>query len=193
MDRDDVRRSKRLSLVLRHRPASVGIELDEQGWTDIEPLLAALARHGMPMSREQLDRVVEINDKQRFEWDRSGDRIRARQGHTVPVELGLDPTEPPPLLFHGTPRRSVQSILASGLDRRGRHHVHLSEDVDAARRVGARRGEPAVLAVDAAAMAADSHTFWRTPNGVWLTQEVPPRFLSLVDQRLSCPARRPGP
>ena len=181
MDRDDVRRSKRLSLVLRHRPASVGVELDEQGWTDVGRLLAALSRHGTPMTREQLSRVVETNDKQRFECDRSGDRIRARQGHTVPIELGLEPTEPPSVLFHGTPHRSVQSILASGLDPRGRHHVHLSEDVDTARRVGARRGEPAVLAVDAAAMVAARHTFWRTTNGVWLTEEVAPRFISLVD------------
>jgi putative RNA 2'-phosphotransferase len=121
MDRDDVRRSKRLALVLRHRPGSVGIQIDGQGWTDVAQLLEALAQHGTPMSREQLARVVESNDKQRFEWDRSSDRIRARQGHTVPVDLGLEPTDPPDLLFHGTPRRSVRSILASGLEPRGRH------------------------------------------------------------------------
>ena len=181
MDRGDVRRSKRLALVLRHRPSSIGIELDEHGWTDVGTLLNALAEHGTSMSRDELRRVVDDNDKQRFEWDEVDDRIRARQGHTVPVELDLPPMTPPALLFHGTARRSVGSILATGLDPRGRHHVHLSEDEATARRAGARRGEHTVLVVDAAAMAAAGHAFWRTSNGVWLTDEVPPQFIRTAD------------
>jgi putative RNA 2'-phosphotransferase len=178
LDRDDVRRSRLVARVLRHRPGSVGIVLDPQGWTDVTGLLEALAAHGHPVSRTDLERVVRHNDKQRFEWDTASDRIRARQGHSVEVDLGLSPTDPPDRLYHGTPRRSVERILATGLEPRGRHHVHLSADAETARRVGARRGEPVILAVDAAAMAREGLLFWRTTNGVWLTETVPPRFLS---------------
>lgn len=177
-DRDDVRLSKHLSLVLRHRPGSVGLELDPRGWVEVAALLAALGQHGRSVTREDLDRVVRTNDKQRFEWDRAGDRIRARQGHSVPVELGLAPAEPPAVLFHGTTQRVVPAILAEGLRRQQRHHVHLSPDAATARRVGARRGEPVVLEVDAAGMARAGHRFWRTANGVWLADRVPPEFLT---------------
>src|SRR3712207_4805317 len=106
MRRADVALSKRLSLVLRHRPASVGLELDEQGWVDVTALLDAFAERGTPVSRDDLARVVDTNDKQRFEWDHGTDRIRARQGHSVAVDLGLRPADPPAVLFHGTPRRT---------------------------------------------------------------------------------------
>ncbi len=177
MDRDDVRRSKRLALVLRHRPAAVGITLDAHGWVDVTTLLDALARSGDRMSREELDRVVRTNDKQRFEWDRDADRIRARQGHSVAVDLELQPLPPPPVLFHGTTRAHLPSIMATGLEPRGRHHVHLSVDEETARRVGGRRGRPVVLVVDAAAAASSGHTFWRTTNGIWLTDHVPAELL----------------
>jgi putative RNA 2'-phosphotransferase len=176
----DVRRSKRLALVLRHRPGSVGLALDEHGWVPVPALLDALARHGSSMTREDLARVVDENDKQRFEWDREADRIRARQGHSLHVDLGLAPETPPSVLFHGTPRRTLDPILADGLEPRGRQHVHLSPDVETARRVGARRGEAVVLVVDAAALAATGATFWRSTNGVWLTDHVPPEFLSVL-------------
>ncbi len=120
------------------------------------------------------------NDKQRFEWDVAADRIRARQGHSVPVELDLAPSTPPAVLFHGTPTRNLDSILATGLDRRQRHHVHLSPDRDTAAVVGARRGEHVVLVVDAARMHADGHEFWVTGNGVWLTDSVPASYLDVV-------------
>ena len=176
----DVRRSKRLALVLRHRPGAVGVRLDEQGWVEVTALLRALAAHGTPMSREDLSRVVEDNDKQRFEWDREADRIRARQGHSMRVDLGLVPETPPDVLFHGTPRRNLRSILAAGLEPRGRQHVHLSPDVETARRVGARRGAAVVLEVDAGAMSGAGMTFWRSSNGVWLTAHVPPEFLRVL-------------
>jgi putative RNA 2'-phosphotransferase len=177
LDRDDVRRSKLVARVLRHRPGSVGIVLDRQGWTDVTALLDALASHGHRITRADLERVVRHNDKQRFEWDATSDRIRARQGHSVDVDLGLLPTDPPDRLYHGTPRRNLESILATGLEPRGRHHVHLSADPDTAHRVGARRGEPVVLLVDAAAMASEGLHFWRATNGVWLTDAVAPEFL----------------
>lgn len=121
---------------------------------------------------------MSTNDKQRFELDPFGDRIRARQGHSVEVDLALEPAAPPDVLFHGTPRRNLDSIRATGLDRRERHHVHLSPDVETAQRVGRRRGAAVVLAVDAAAMTAAGVAFWRTGNGVWLTDRVPPEHIS---------------
>ena len=189
LDRDDVRRSKLLARVLRHRPGSIGIVLDPQGWTDVPGLLDALASHGHRITRADLERVVRHNDKRRFEWDAASDRIRARQGHSVDVDLGLVPTDPPDRLYHGTPQRNLESILATGLEPRGRHHVHLSADVETARRVGARRGEPVVLVVDAAAMASQELPFWRATTGVWLTAAVPPGLLRPMVE--PCPTRRP--
>ena len=170
--------SKLLSLVLRHRPELIGIRLDAGGWVEVDELLAALAAFGKPMSRAQLERVVATSDKQRFALE--GGRIRASQGHSVPVDLGLEPVEPPPLLFHGTPERNVAPILREGLRKGSRHHVHLSPDVPTALRVGARRGRPRVLEVDAAAMARDGHVFLRSANGVWLVDVVPPAYLRLA-------------
>lgn len=179
MNRADVQRSKRLSLVLRHRPDSIGITLDDNGWVGVSTLLAALSRHGGTLSRGALMRVVANNDKQRFEVDSETDRIRARQGHSVDVELGLPPMTPPAVLYHGTPTRSLTEILATGLDRRRRHHVHLSGDIETAHRVGQRRGQDVVLVIDAAAMSAAGILFWRTDNGVWLTDSVPARYLTV--------------
>jgi len=175
---DPVRTSKRLSRVLRHAPGSVGITLDPAGWVGVAELLDGLAAHGVTLTRAELDRVVAGGDKSRFQLDRAGDRIRAYQGHSVPVSLGLEPTTPPDVLFHGTPERSVAAILDGGLRRGSRHHVHLSPDVETAMRVGARRGRPVVLRVDAARMAADGHVFLLTGNGVWLTDAVPAGYLT---------------
>ncbi len=175
-----VRRSKRLSRVLRHRPDSIGITLDPHGWVDVDVLLVALAQHGEPLTRDQLAEVVATNDKQRFAWDVETDRIRAQQGHSVGIDLDLSPAAPPDVLFHGTAASSRDAILAEGLDRRGRHHVHLSPDVGTAQRVGARRGAHIVLRVDARRMAADGHRFWVTGNGVWLADAVPAAYLSEV-------------
>ena len=172
---DVVRASKRLSSVLRHRPDSVGLTLDDAGWVDVEELLAALS-----MTRAELDEVVARNDKQRFALDPSGTRIRASQGHSVPVDLGYSPAVPPDVLFHGTAERFLPAILREGLRPGNRHAVHLSADVATARRVGARRGTPVVLRVDAAAMAAAGSTFRRSANGVWLVAAVPPELLRVL-------------
>ena len=178
MSRDDaVRVSKRLSYVLRHRPDSIGVSLDEAGWVDVGTLLAALAAHGLPLTRGDLDRVVAGNDKRRFAYDDGGTRIRASQGHSVPVALGYAAEPPPPVLFHGTPVRDLAAILAEGLRPGRRHAVHLSPDEATARTVGERRGRAAVLRVDAAGMARDGAVFTRSANGVWLVDAVPPRYL----------------
>jgi putative RNA 2'-phosphotransferase len=171
--RDVVRRSKRLSHVLRHAPGSVGLTLDAAGWTDVDALLAALG-----WTRAELEHVVATNDKRRFALDGTGTRIRASQGHSVAVDLGHVPEPPPPVLFHGTAERNLPAIEAEGLRPGRRHAVHLSPNQVTARRVGARHGSPVVLRVDAALMARDGAVFTRSANGVWLVDAVPPAYLT---------------
>ena len=178
---DVVRASKRLSFVLRHQPASIGITLDAAGWVGVDDLLRALAAHGLRLTRDELDVVVAGNDKQRFAFDRSGTRIRASQGHSVPVELGYAPAAPPAELFHGTVERFLSAILAEGLRPGRRHAVHLSADVATARTVGGRRGRAVVLRIDAARLADDGARFVRSTNGVWLVDAVPPPYLTVLD------------
>jgi putative RNA 2'-phosphotransferase len=172
-----VKLSKRMSKALRHEPGRVGLTLDPAGWVPVADLLAALG-----VDRADVDEVVASNDKSRFAVERGPDgieRIRANQGHSVHVELGLAPVPPPERLYHGTSAAVLESIRATGLNRGGRHHVHLSADEQTARRVGARRGGAVViLTVDAGAMARAGHEFFRSDNGVWLTDEVPPEFLT---------------
>ncbi|MCQ4211613.1 MULTISPECIES: RNA 2'-phosphotransferase [Streptomyces] len=170
-----VKVSKYLSKHLRHQPERIGLTLDEAGWVEIGELLAAAAAHGFRISRDELDHVVAVNDKRRFTID--GARIRANQGHTIDVDLGLAPAEPPAYLYHGTVARHLDAIRAQGLRPMDRHDVHLSADRETATRVGARRGRPVVLPVDAGAMHRDGHVFRVSANGVWLTAAVPPRYL----------------
>ncbi|WIM96680.1 RNA 2'-phosphotransferase [Actinoplanes oblitus] len=180
LSRDQVRLSRRMSLVLRHRPEVAGLTLDANGWVPVADLLAALR-----ISRAELDHVVAFNDKSRFAiaaGDDGVERIRASQGHSrrVAVDLDLPSAEPPAVLYHGTPRANLDSILRDGLRPGSRHHVHLSVDVPTALTVGRRRSaDVVVLTVAAGAMTADGHLFHRSANGVWLTAVVPPAHLSL--------------
>ncbi|MEV7114675.1 RNA 2'-phosphotransferase [Streptomyces anulatus] len=185
-ERRTVKVSKYLSKHLRHQPERIGLTLDENGWVAVEELLRAAARHGFAFSRAELDHVVAANDKRRFTVDSGvggggveGDRIRANQGHTVAVDLDLPPAEPPAYLYHGTVARVMDAIRAEGLRPMARHHVHLSPDRETATRVGARRGRPLVLTVDAGAMHRAGHVFRVSANGVWLADAVPPQFLRL--------------
>lgn len=180
MDAALVPLSKFVSLVLRHDPGRIGLRLDGAGWAEVDALLAGAARAGVPLTRERLDAVVAQNEKRRFAFDEDGTRIRASQGHSVPVDLGLTPVLAPDVLFHGTAERFLDAILAAGLEPRGRQHVHLSGDRRAAVEVGRRHGRPVVLAVDARAMQADGHVVFRSENGVWLTAGVPARYLSAL-------------
>ncbi|MET9506689.1 RNA 2'-phosphotransferase [Streptomyces sp. NPDC006622] len=174
-ERRTVKVSKYLSKHLRHQPERIGLSLDEAGWVEIETLIAAAEADGFRFTREELDHVVAANDKKRFAVE--GTRIRASQGHSIDVDLGLPPATPPPYLYHGTVARYVDAIRAEGLRAMNRHDVHLSADRETATRVGARRGRPVVLAVDAQAMCLDGHVFHVSTNGVWLTKAVPPRYL----------------
>ncbi|WP_033258739.1 MULTISPECIES: RNA 2'-phosphotransferase [Kitasatospora] len=172
-----VKTSKTLSRILRHDPGAVGITLDAAGWVEVDALLAALARHGRRLSRAELDHVVATNDKRRFAYSEDGRSIRASQGHTVEVDLGLPAATPPDTLFHGTAERTLRHVLAEGLRPMSRRDVHLSADTETAVKVGSRHGRPVVLAVDAAAMARDGYEFRASANGVWLTDAVPVGYL----------------
>lgn len=172
-----VRVSKFLSLVLRHQPRRIGIELDHAGWVRVSELLAACQAHDFPITREELEAVVRENDKQRFAFSEDGTRIRASQGHSVRVELGYAPLAPPTLLYHGTASRLLASIRERGLVKGGRHHVHLSTDAATAAKVGARHGTPHVIEVQSGRMHADGYDFYRSDNGVWLTEHVPAKYL----------------
>ncbi|MDP9389676.1 MAG: RNA 2'-phosphotransferase [Actinomycetota bacterium] len=181
----DVRTSRFLALVLRHDPARIGLRLDAGGWAGIDELLAQAAAHGTALSEADLRRVVADNDKQRYVIDDERRRIRANQGHSVEVDLGLAPEPPPRRLFHGTTRHRLAAILDQGLLPMGRQHVHLSAEVATAARVGARRGPAVVLAVHSGEMAADGHEFYRSLNGVWLTAAVPARHLEPLPRTAS--------
>ncbi|MEM9218344.1 MAG: RNA 2'-phosphotransferase [Cyanobacteria bacterium P01_F01_bin.150] len=165
--------SKFLSLVLRHQPEKIGLTLDAQGWADVDELLALSTQHGVALSRDRLIQVVETNDKQRFAFNGDRTRIRANQGHSISVDLALEPQTPPDILFHGTATRFLDSIQAKGLISGSRQHVHLSADKDTAVKVGKRHGKPVVLTVNAAAMVQQGMIFFRSENGVWLTDHVP--------------------
>jgi putative RNA 2'-phosphotransferase len=170
-----VRVSKYLAKHLRHNPERIGIVLDGNGWVEVAVFLEAAAAHGFPISPAELAEVVAGNDKQRYVI--VDGRIRASQGHSIEVDLDLPAAEPPATLFHGTVEASLATIRTEGLRPMNRHHVHLSPDPETATRVGGRRGRPVVLTIDAAAMRATGHTFYRSANGVWLTDSVPAPFI----------------
>ncbi|UNO40897.1 RNA 2'-phosphotransferase [Streptomyces sp. MST-110588] len=174
-EKRSVRISKYLARHLRHEPERIGITLDAQGWVPVQELLDAAAGGGFPFSRAELEAVVADNDKQRYAL--VDGRIRANQGHSVSVDLGLPAVEPPTVLFHGTVVRNVAAIRDQGLRPMSRQAVHLSPDRGTAVRVGSRRGKAVVLTVAARSMHEAGHTFRVSANGVWLTERVPPEFL----------------
>lgn len=176
-----VKVSKYLSKHLRHQPERLGLTLEPGGWVAVGDLLRACNARGMPLDRRMLDEVVSRNDKRRFAFDEAGLRIRAQQGHSVEVDLQLEEAEPPSVLYHGTGSGSVEAVLREGLRKMRRHHVHLSPDIPTALRVGARHGRPALFAVDAPGMRREGYTFYRSGNGVWLVDDVPPRFLEPIE------------
>jgi putative RNA 2'-phosphotransferase len=174
---EDRHASKFLSLILRHDPSAAGVTLDARGWVNIDELLEGVAAAGTTLSRSQLERIVESDSKSRYSIQ--GDRIRANQGHSLPIDLGLAPQVPPSTLFHGTAQRFLESILERGILPGQRQHVHLSADRDTAVTVGRRHGKPVVLAVDTSRMHADGHPFFLSDNGVWLTPSVAPTYLTV--------------
>ncbi|MBN2164016.1 MAG: RNA 2'-phosphotransferase [Pontiellaceae bacterium] len=177
MKKELIRKSKYLSLVLRHKPEAAGISLDANGWAEVDTLLRGALVNGVNISLAELLEIVVTNEKQRFVLDEDKKRIRANQGHSVEVDLGLKECEPPALLFHGTTERFSTAILSTGLNKMQRHHVHLSADTETAHKVGMRRGKVVIFAVDAEQMRRDGFRFYQSGNGVWLADSVPAGYL----------------
>lgn len=170
--------SKFLSLVLRHEPESIGLTLDSGGWALLSEVIRCANAHGQQLTQERIETIVLTNDKQRFALSDDGTKIRANQGHSVTVDLGLQPVCPPPRLFHGTASRFLEAILQEGLKPGSRQSVHLSSDEQTAVAVGKRHGRPVVLDIDALAMHAEGHAFYQADNGVWLVSAVPPKYIT---------------
>ena len=170
MDKHLTQISKFLSFVLRHKPDAIGLVLDAEGWADVDEIIA---KADMPITREQIARAVAENDKKRFALSPNGQLIRANQGHSIAVDLGLAPVAPPELLYHGTADRFLASIMAQGLLPQNRQYVHLSADLDTATKVGQRHGRLVILTLPALVMHAAGHRFFQAENGVWLTDHVP--------------------
>ncbi len=166
-----------ISMVLRHKPESIGITLDEHGWADVEALIKAMNAHGKYINKVMLEKIVAENDKKRYSFDESHSKIRANQGHSIAVNLELEKKIPPEILYHGTATRFLESIQKSGLLKMGRQYVHLSKDVQTATKVGQRHGKVIVLKVDTKKMIQDGYDFYLSKNGVWLCDTVPPQYL----------------
>lgn len=181
MNKNLVRTSKFLSLILRHRPDTIGVSLNDNGWISIQDLIDAANAKGHNLSRELLDEVVFTNDKQRFSYSRDGQMIRANQGHSIQINLELESIDPPDVLYHGTVERFLNSIVASGLQKMKRQHVHLSATIETARNVGKRRGKPVVLSVNSGEMNGDGYKYFLSQNGVWLTDSVPCKYISILN------------
>lgn len=174
--------SKFLSLVLRHQPEMIGIRLDENGWTDTKTLIKNSNNYGIKVDIETLKHIVETNSKKRFAFNETLDKIRANQGHSIDIELGLAAQKPPEILYHGTGEKSVSSILEIGLEKRSRQQVHLSQDIETAIKVGQRHGKPFVFIVFAEQMYNANFKFFISDNGVWLTDNVPSKYLKRNDE-----------
>lgn len=179
MSTSSVRISKFLSLILRHEPVRAGLTLDAAGWVDVDALMRGCAAAGFAFTRAELEAIVAGSDKQRFAFNADRTRIRANQGHSVEVQLDYAAVPPPEVLYHGTAERFLNSIRAQGLRKAQRHHVHLSADRAVALEVGRRHGQPVVLVIAAGTMHRAGHVFFRSANGVWLTEHVPTTFLSV--------------
>lgn len=175
--------SRFLSLVLRHKPEAIGLILDTEGWVELDNLVSLANAHGTPITRNIILEIVAACEKKRFALSDDGKRIRANQGHSVSVNLNLEPIEPPPSLFHGTTARFAESIRLHGLVSGSRQHVHLSLTENTAVEVGSRHGKPLVLVVQALDMHQDGFTFFLSDNDVWLTTKVPPRYLRFPDSK----------
>ena len=179
LTREQIKRSKALSLVLRHKPETIGITLDDKGWADVKELMQKWPSKfkQLQLTLAKLQETVEICPKQRFAFDESGNKIRCVQGHSVKVNPDLEAVQPPNQLFHGTATRFLDSIMKEGLVPKSRTLVHLSKDLEPATTVGSRHGKVAILIVDSAKMHSLGYEFYLAENGVWLTERVPVEFI----------------
>jgi len=172
-----IKTAKLISLILRHKPETVGLTLDSKGRTKIDDLIKAMNDYGIPINRELLLQIVETDDKTRFIID--GEYIYAAQGHSIKVEVELEKKEPPDILYHGTATRNMDSIFKAGIQHRNRNYVHLSSNIETATKVGSRHGEIIILIVDSKRMHEDGHKFYISKNNVWLVDQVPKEYITV--------------
>ena len=177
--KDIKQKSKFLSLVLRHKPEVIDLTLDENGWADIKELITKASAKDVILSQEIIKVVIETNDKQRFTYNDVKSKIRANQGHSIKIDIDLESVEPPSLLYHGTAKRNIDSILEKGIDKRNRQHVHLSNEIETAKNVGSRHGKPIILIIDASQMHRDGIKFYLSKNKVWLTEFVDAKYITI--------------
>ena len=171
--------SRFISLILRHKPEVIGITLDEYGWADVKELIEGVSRT-RPLTMELLEEIVRTDEKQRYSFNEDRTKIRANQGHSIPVDVGLKQLEPPEVLYHGTGEKFTASIEQQGLIPKTRLYVHLSKDTKTARAVGSRHGRPVIYLIQAGEMHRDGYAFFQSENGVWLTKEVPFRYMTKI-------------
>jgi len=176
-DKEAVRTSKFLSLILRHEPERVGLRLGDAGWVGVDELLKAVNSHAVSLTLDELKHIVATSDKKRFAFSENGRRIRASQGHSVEVDLQYPPQTPPELLYHGTATRFLDAIRQHGLQKMQRHDVHLSAETRVTLQVGGRHGKPMLLTIRAGDMHRAGFVFRCSANGVWLVDHVPPQFI----------------
>ena len=169
--------SKFLSLILRHDPGKIALQLDDNGWAQVDELLTKINRHQPELTFKLLEEVVYTNDKRRFAFNEDKTKIRASQGHSVKIDLNYTSVEPPEYLYHGTVNKFLDQIKEKGLLKMSRNHVHLSEDVETATKVATRRGKPIILKVSSGEMFTNGVEFFKSENGVWLTDAVAPDYI----------------
>jgi len=178
--KDEIHLSKFLSLILRHNPQTIEIELDNWGWAKVSELLDKSQKHGIDLNEEKLNYIVSNCNKKRYDFNEDKSKIRANQGHSIKIELELKSVEPPKLLYHGTAQKNLESILKYGIDKRNRNHVHLSADVETAIKVGSRHGKVIVLLIDTIQMYKDGIQFYLSKNNVWLTDFIDKKYISIL-------------
>ncbi len=177
MSKNSKKISKYFSYILRHKPESIGLVLNESGWAEIQDLIRKTGN--FELNREIVELVVETDEKQRFCISNDGLYIRANQGHSIEIDLELQSLEPPETLLHGTAERFLDAIYKEGLKKMNRHHVHLSISETVAKSVGARYGKPVLLSISAQKMYEDGYLFYKSANNVWLVDSVPLEYIQV--------------
>lgn len=169
-----------ISLILRHKPEIVGLALDDQGYLQVDQLIKGVNNTGRFIDENILEEIVDSDNKQRYSYNSDHTKIRANQGHSIEVNLGLLECQPPNFLYHGTSEKYVDSIMTAGLQKQSRLHVHLSENIDTATSVGGRRGKPVILLINSYKMYKDGYKFFKSENNVWLVDSVSKEYLEVL-------------
>ena len=179
MTKNQIIASKCLSYALRHNPGKFGIELDSEGWVDIDVLCKALGTHEPRayITKKGIEDIIASSEKKRFEIN--GNKIRATYGHSINQKIAYLPQEPPAVLFHGTACENLESIRKEGLKPMSRQYVHLSSDYNTAEKVGRRHSKKiTVWYIDARMMYKEGFNFFHTANDTtWLCNEVPYKYM----------------